>query len=206
MQNARPHLLNLHTFVVVVSLPRPRYCENRPINHRRSPAFSWATLYIPAGDEVSPLSRLSYRPHARWISHLPFVQASHSWRPASLNISSLRVIYYRVRTRLACCCCRRRRRCSSSFIHVHQFTTRARHDDDGAPRVTVSRACTRVTTRTLSTHMHSHTYTPVYTRCFLVTARYICVSREPFLRNVSRLSKRATIISHLGNTLGWISC
>jgi len=44
---------------------------------------------LSGGRERSPLSVLPLpRPRgARWIFHLPFVPASHSWRPASLNIS-----------------------------------------------------------------------------------------------------------------------
>lgn len=123
--------------------------------------FLRATPYILAG-RGRP-SHLPYRPHSLDIPFtfcpgLPLVASGQ------FEHFSLRVIYYRVRTRLACRC--RRRSCNSSFTHVHQFTTRARHDDNEAPRVTVSPACTRAATRTLSTHMHSHTYTLCRTRCF----------------------------------------
>lgn len=96
------------------------------------------------------------------------------------------VIYYPARTPLA--------RSSSSFL-VHPRSLTTTHDD-GAPRVTVSRACTRADAARTCTQRHTHTYT--------TAAQYssrppgIIVSRELFLRNTQLFfffnARRLTLI------------
>lgn len=154
------------------------------------------------------------RARARWILHLPFVQASHSWRPASLNISPLRVIYYRAKNSLARArrsLRRPRRRLSScSLTSTAIRARRRRRRRNQAFLVPLPHAA-----RARDTHIYTHTYTHIYTPA---TATRACtytraharvssatvrnVSREPLLllllpRNAGRAAAAAS--SHLGD-------
>lgn len=91
--------------------PASRGC--RSLLSINSPAFSRVTLCTLVG--LARPSTSSLPPTQVRIFHLPFVQASHSWRPASLNISPFALFIIRLEYSA-------RRR--SSFTHVHQFTTR----------------------------------------------------------------------------------
>lgn len=146
--------------------------------------FPRATPYMPRGGQPS---RLPPPP----TLDIPFTFCPGLPLVASGQFEHLspRVIYRPARNSA---------RSRPSFTHVHRFTTRARHDGDGAPRVTVPRACTRAAARTPGTHVHSHTRTASRD---VPRARpvYHGVSREPLFRDAPRLSERPAISSHLEN-------
>lgn len=140
---------------------QPDYRDAKaPLSIIGDPLVARHPLY-PRQDEVDPLSSLP--PPTLWIFHLPFVQASHSWRPASLNISPVLFI---IGLELALFS-------SSSFlVRVHPRSpaaTRARHyytaDSGDLVSHSVFRlarahapALQRASYHDALTYMHSHTY------------------------------------------------
>lgn len=136
--------------------PQPRLSRRGSslINHPRSPCR--ASPLISPQDEVGPPLPPSLPSPTLWIFHLPFVQASHSWRPASLNISpALFIIRLELSSRP-----RRRRRCS--FTHVHQLLSSTSHYY--TPETSCHTVSPRARTRQHDAHSHvyalsSHTHT-----------------------------------------------
>jgi len=179
-------------------LPPPRFPTTAKvpfINHQAVPAPRLRGLphVLPAGRKRSPLSVLPPpRPRgARWIFHLPFVPASHSWRPASLNISPFALFIVglklgsRARARESLSLRRR-----SSFTHVHRATIALVAATIGLALSSSSRARAHAPA---CTHTHTHTHTHAYTSP-------VYVSRESLLL-APRFSERAAISFHLKSTV-----
>lgn len=147
---ARPKASSLSLTANLDSDPRGIIAET-PFPYQSSviPSFFFLPPHVPAEEtRLSSRSSSFFPLPTRWIFHLPFVQASHSWRPASLNISPFALFIIGLEFA----------RFSSSFPSSPTFTTPLfvhRHDDVG---LAVSRACTRADAHA-TRHMHLYTHT-----------------------------------------------